>query len=252
MRSLVFFALLVTGAFSKHIEGGVEDDDKIIDGFSCYKNTIPYQVSLRSDGRHFCGGALIAKQWVVTSAQCFKSNTQVVVGEHDLTAFESKEQSINVHKAIRHPAFNSQTLVNDIMLLKLTKEVTINAFVQTVTLPSYYAGSHVDCLVTGWGDTSATNADDPANILQCLDSPIIADNECSFYYPDRITNSMFCAGYVGYSSTCKGDEGGPLVCNGQLQGIVSWGDRCSAAKIPWVYTKVYNYLGWIQNTMKTK
>lgn len=50
----------------------VDDDDKIVGGYTCQKNSVPYQVSLNA-GYHFCGGSLINDQWVVTAAHCYKS-----------------------------------------------------------------------------------------------------------------------------------------------------------------------------------
>lgn len=49
-----------------------DDDDKIVGGYTCAVNSVPYQVSLNS-GYHFCGGSLINSQWVVSAAHCYKS-----------------------------------------------------------------------------------------------------------------------------------------------------------------------------------
>uniref|UniRef100_A0A665TKP8 trypsin n=1 Tax=Echeneis naucrates TaxID=173247 RepID=A0A665TKP8_ECHNA len=86
--------------------------------------------------------------------------------------------------------------------------------------------------------------------LQCLDAPLLSDDTCFNAYPFQITENMICAGYLeGGKDSCQGDSGGPMMCDGQLQGVVSWGHGCALRKKPGVYTKVCNYISWIKNTM---
>uniref|UniRef100_A0A3P9PIR8 trypsin n=1 Tax=Poecilia reticulata TaxID=8081 RepID=A0A3P9PIR8_POERE len=74
--------------------------------------------------------------------------------------------------------------------------------------------------------------------------------DCNNSYPGMIYDSMFCAGYLeGGKDSCQGDSGGPVVCNGELQGIVSWGYGCAERDHPGVYAKVCLFNDWLQSTM---
>jgi hypothetical protein len=45
---------------------------KIIDGSEARLNEYPWMVSLQLSGSHFCGGSLIAENWVLTAAHCLE------------------------------------------------------------------------------------------------------------------------------------------------------------------------------------
>uniref|UniRef100_A0A2K6L8J8 trypsin n=1 Tax=Rhinopithecus bieti TaxID=61621 RepID=A0A2K6L8J8_RHIBE len=224
------------------------DDDKIVGGYTCEENSVPYQVSLNS-GYHFCGGSLISEQWVVSAGHCYKPHIEVRLGEHNIEVLEGNEQFINATKIIRHPKYNGNTLNNDIMLIKLSTPAVINDYVSTISLPNTPPDAGTECLISGWGNTLSSGADYPDE-LQCLDAPVLTQAKCKLSYPFRITSNMFCVGFLeGGKDSCQGDSGGPVVCNGQLQGVVSWGYGCALKRRPGVYTKVYNYVDWIKDTI---
>ncbi|XP_048008964.1 trypsin-3-like isoform X2 [Megalobrama amblycephala] len=243
MKVLILLALFAA-AYAAPLN---DDDDKIIGGIEC---GVPYQVSLNS-GYHFCGGSLISDLWVVSAAHCYKSRVQVRLGEHNIDVIEGTEQFIYSSKVIRHPSYDSYTLDNDIMLIKLSSAASLNIYVRTVSLPSSCAPSDTSCLISGWGNMSASGSNFPSRLM-CLWVPILSDSTCKGAYPGQITSNMFCAGFMeGGRDSCQGDSGGPVVCNDELQGIVSWGYGCAQENLPGVYVKVCNYNTWIRNTMSS-
>ena len=71
-----------------------------------------------------------------------------------------------------------------------------------------------------------------------------------------LTNNMFCVGLPeGGRDTCIGDSGGPFALRDDdgrfwAAGIVSWGIDCGQQGRYRIYTKVINYLDWINKTMQ--
>uniref|UniRef100_A0A8C6LHH5 trypsin n=1 Tax=Nothobranchius furzeri TaxID=105023 RepID=A0A8C6LHH5_NOTFU len=183
------------------------EDDRIVGGYQCPKNSVPYQVSLNA-GYHLCGGSLISSLWVISAAHCYKSSIQVRLGEHNIAVNEGTEQWIH------------------------------SAITTTVSLPSRRPVAKENYLVFAWGNTSANGSNYPDR-LQCLRQPIIDDRICRNAYTQLFTDNMVCSGFrQGGASSCQGDSGGPLVCGGQLQGVVSWGYDCAMQGHPSVYARV--------------
>ncbi|KAJ8388894.1 hypothetical protein AAFF_G00126500 [Aldrovandia affinis] len=177
------------------------------------------------------------------------NRVQVHLGEHKIATNEGTEQFINSAKVIRHPRYSSHNMDNDIMLIKLSQPATLNSYVNTVPLPSSCAGAGSRCLISGWGNTLSSGTYYPDR-LRCLNAPILSDSSCRSSYPGQITSNMFCAGFLeGGKDSCQGDSGGPVVCDGELQGVVSWGYGYAERNNPGVYAKVCNYNSWIQSTI---
>ncbi|NP_001011209.1 trypsin 10 precursor [Xenopus tropicalis] len=240
MKTLLLFSLLGLA-----VAQPIEDDDKIVGGYHC---SVPYQVSLNA-GYHFCGGSLINEHWVVSAAHCYQSKMELRIGENNIELLEGTEQFIQSAKIIRHPQYNSWTIDNDIMLIQLQEPAQLNNEVQPIPLPTECPPVGSICLISGWGNTLSNGVNYP-DLLQCIEAPILSDQECRQSYPGSITDNMICVGYLeGGIDSCQGDSGGPVVCDGELQGVVSWGRGCALPGYPGVYTKVCNYLSWIRDTI---
>lgn len=127
---------------------------------------------------------------------------------------------------------------------------------------------------------SVLNCADHPKKLQAALIPILPRNECTDknIYGPNLSKNVFCAGYLnGGVDSCVGDSGGPFACdiNGiicqhikllsefltclfyvykgrfTLLGLVSWGEGCAERNKPGVYTKIVDYLDWINENVES-
>ncbi|XP_065326128.1 trypsin-like [Pelmatolapia mariae] len=182
---------------------------------------------------------------------------KVCLGEHSFGANEGTEECIYAEKAFTHPDFNIYTLDNNIMLFKLSRPATLNSYVKTVSLPSLCSVANEDCMQSGWGKASSNGTYYPSN-LQCLRQPIVDDAICRNLITTvpEVTENMVCAGSVhGDTSAHKGtevaDAGGPLVCNGELQRVMSLASDCITNRNTALYVRMCRYINWISSVISS-
>nr|XP_044992890.1 putative serine protease 45 [Jaculus jaculus] len=226
----------------------------------------PWEVSLRTDKEHVCGGALIAPSWVVSAAHCIHGTEEysVMLGTNELQPLDPRGAVwVAVSDIIVHPRHWGWTFpIGDVALLHLHTPVTFSKYVQPICLPEPNLNLKVgtECWVTGWGQAKRRFSANTTLLPELREAQVfIMDNKrCNRLYhkpsphlriASLILGDIVCATNYG-ENLCYGDAGSPLACEVEgrwiLVGILSWEKACARPQNPGVYTRLAKYSRWIK------
>ncbi|KAK7020157.1 CLIP domain-containing serine protease [Halocaridina rubra] len=212
-----------------------------------------------------CGGSLIAKDWVITGAHCVHGSRptqlRIRLGEWKVDKEDEplSHKDFDIDEIKIHPNFNPDNLHNDIALIKLKTSVTFQYHINTLCLPesNQPVAPGTRCFASGWGKDAFKGQYQA--LLKKIDVPVIDQGKCQYLLKKtrlgsyfNLHDSFLCAGGEQNKDACRGDGGGPLVCQRgntgyyYLAGITAWGIDCGQKDVPGVYVNVPHFLDWIQ------
>lgn len=226
----------------------------IIGGTQSKLGAHPYIVSLYNKSliemgspdhyaKHFCGGALIDKDWILTAAHCVNttsaSGVGVVFNMVDLklsseTSNRRKGSKIIIHKDYV-PTYTDKPSKsnNDIALIKLNKSFT---GITPITLNKKALSTYLYKATTmGWGYTSLTTPG--------TKSPYLMEGEVTI---ENLSSYPLVLHSKGSPSPYSYDSGGPLVSkDGITEILVGINSSSTSNASDAYYVDVSDYIGWI-------
>lgn len=188
--------------------------------------------------RQLCAGVLVAPDQVLTAAHCALSAVRdpsrltITFGRNDLA--NNDGFSVGVRQA-RVPAEYRAAVFRDTP--SYHHDTAILVLSVPVPVPPVKIGplSGDKGTVVGWGATSEEDASNTR--LRAATVPLVEDAACADSYGEEFdATEAFCAGDTA-TDTGDYDSGGPLLVNGLLAGITSWGNGTARPGFPGIYAR---------------
>lgn len=244
--ALAAFSLQPQAAFAAPApdpSGGVQT--KVVGGTKAEQGEFPFMVRLSMG----CGGALYAKDIVLTAAHCVDGsgpNTSITATAGVVDLEDSNAVNVKSTEVLQAPGYDGKG--KDWALIKLEKPIDQ----PTLKIAQDDKLNNGDFEIAGWG--ADKEGGDQQRYLLKATVPFVDDATCQQAYGDSLTpGDEICAGKLdtGGVDTCQGDSGGPMFRKDEagewLQvGIVSWGEGCARPGKPGVYTEVSAFAADIQ------
>lgn len=275
-----YAALVRTRKPHKHKECGirkVSTQALIVQGSDTVPGEWPWHVAVyyvSDQGRtreYKCGGTLINRSFVLTTASCARYGVDrpegailVELGQHNLRESFAQTQQFSVIRAIVHESYQQGEHKYDIGVLQLKTLANYSDYVQPVCMPrpSENIEDYEDTLgtIVGWGFFEAGKISDK---LQSAQVPVISIITClqseRDFFVREIYDGMFCAGRQNGTTPCFGDAGGGMFFRTgrtwTLRGIISFTSQvytetagCNTSSY-FGLVNVGHFLPWIETTI---
>ncbi|XP_030758690.1 trypsin-like [Sitophilus oryzae] len=231
-------------------------NEKILHGKVVDITDHPHQIALLNTkfNKIICGGVIVKPRVVFTAAHCThtrdlqpRKNLAVLAGANHV---EDDDGAVHhIAKVFKHPDFSYHGLDSDISVILLKEPIRFSQKARNIEVSTDHHPEGTRAMASGWGRTETGSQ---SRDLRAVDLTIDDANNCQKHFPGVfhpvITDNMVCV-KPHYKSTYYGDSGGPLTVNGKLVGLVSFGRRLKPNKKTTVFTKVGNFLDFMEEVL---
>lgn len=225
-----------------------------------------------STNNYIAGGTIVSDRFILTAAHVtfrkqhialIPADLFVVMGIKDLSNPQNYTRYGNVSKIIRYPNYDTERMVNDLALLKLTEKIEFSMHISPICLWPIN-GPDLEKLalrqrgtVVGWGYTENSTISQVLReaSMSIIDFQSCAENTKSFQ-PLLAKGRNYCAGNRGETTVCRGDSGGGMYFlidfTWYIRGIVNQGTPTQDTRYPCdpkkevIFMDVTFYQKWVE------
>jgi secreted trypsin-like serine protease len=267
-RFVLLVALAIQGTLACRC-GKSASLGRIIGGSRAAQGAHPWQVRLTMNmgrGSALCGGSVISPNYILTAAHCVvnqgrvMSASQVSVLAGTVGGWSGPSgQKRNAAEIIVHSSYGdlvgTRDNQHDIALIRMDRPLSLDSHTAAVCLNRQRSSvdENSPVWISGFGQDANGQTQQQLKEAQVM---IQDGGFCTRAWRGIYDDSRQVCAISRSNSVCRGDSGGPLTqkINGRYEqiGLVSFGsaDMCLNTRMPPVFTRVSNYVNWIERNMR--